>query len=740
LHTFISTGGWSDIAMAGILNKVLMINKLKKYYNYIERFIKSPRKLSNFQQLLAEIKGKGLITGVRSVLHIKSGNYTPDFSSPFFNGGETLSKTYNRNETFALPNDAQPLVSIIIPTYNQLDYTYDCIRSISEHTVRTSYEVIVADDNSPDDSSVLSDKIKHLVLIRNSVNLGFLKNCNNAAASARGKYLVFVNNDTQVMKGWLEELLFVYRQFPDAGIVGSQLLYPNGALQEAGGIIWQDGSAINYGNRDNPAKPEYNYIREADYVSGASLMITKDLWQDIGGFDERYCPAYNEDSDLCFAARAKGKKVYYQPFSKVIHFEGMTHGSDTSTGVKKYQEVNKSKFAVKWQDELQKKAKRGRNVFTERGRTAGKKHVLIIDHNVPTVDKDAGSRTISNFIDSLLGLGYEVKFMVPNMFPTYDYMKQLQEKGVEVLHGEGFIFWRHEWEAWFKEHIHQFDALILSRSSICTPYIKTLKNLHYKGRTIYYGHDLGFLRTEQELELTGDAELKKVIKKTKADEDFMYQNVTDALVISYEEMSYLKNYITTPLHLIPAYFFDVKELTPGYDERNGILFVGGFHHPPNQDAMKWFLNNVYGTIEKQGINLTIAGSEMPDFLFEYKKKFPALVLLPDVPVAQLEELYAKTRIAIVPLQVGAGIKGKVIEAMAKGVPVVGTDRAFEGLLKDNSFLYAGCNDEAGLAAQIIRVYQDRQLWDQLSGFGKGYVARYFNKEAMKQVFNDILSR
>lgn len=713
-----------------------MITKLKKYYSYAERFVKSPNKTGNFQVLLAEIKDKGLVTGIKSVLHIKAGS-RGDYGFPDYTGGIPLH-TYDKSVKVTLPHNTNPLVSIIIPAYNQLDYTYNCIRSIYEHNSFTNYEIIIADDNSPDDSSVLLSQFDNLAIVKNATNLGFLKNCNHAATKAKGEYLVFLNNDTQVLNNWLSELLYVFENFPKAGLVGSMLIYPDGLLQEAGGIIWQDGSGANYGNRNNPAKPEYNYIKEVDYISGASIMIRTTLWKEIGGFDERFSPAYCEDSDLCFAVREKGYEVIYQPFSRIIHFEGISHGTDVEKGVKQYQVINNRKLVEKWQPVLQHKSKNGHNVFSERDRTTGKKHVLIIDHNVPTIDKDAGSRTITNFVDSLLSLDYSVKFMVPNLYPEYHYTKLLQQKGVEVLHGDSFVYLKHEWEGYFSNNINKFDAIILSRSSICTPYIKYLKRHNYPGKMIYYGHDLGFLRTEQEIKMGGKKGLEKLLQKTKADEDYMYSNADAALVISHEELAYLKKYVDTPLHYIPPYFFEIQQTTKPFNSRKGILFVGGFQHPPNQDAIRWFVENMYESLEKEGIYLTIAGSEMPQFVLDYKKKYPSLTILPDVPILQLEELYANAKIAIVPLTVGAGVKGKVIEAMAKGVPIVGTDKAFEGLYKTEDFLYKDINDPLAFIAEIMRIYNNAEFWEQLSVFGKAYVSQYFNKAIMKDTLQKII--
>jgi glycosyltransferase involved in cell wall biosynthesis len=218
----------------------------------------------------------------------------------------------------------------------------------------------------------------------------------------------------------------------------------------------------------------------------------------------------------------------------------------------------------------------------------------------------------------------------------------------------------------------------------------------------------------------------------------MYSNSDTALVISYEELDFLRAYITKPLHYIPPYFFEAPAHVAGYAERTGLLFVGGFGHPPNHEAVKWFMEDIYPALAEKQIPFTIAGALIPDFIYTYKETYPLVSVCPDLSIEELQLQYDKARIAVVPLKVGAGVKGKVIEAMAKGVPVVGTDKAFEGLNKGEGFMYQSLNEPGLLIDEILRVYSHQDVWESCSRFGLSFVASYFNRDVMTGVFRDIL--
>jgi GT2 family glycosyltransferase len=259
---------------------------------------------------------------------------------------------------FGGPTSAKfPSISIIVPCFNGARLTQACLESLVQ-TLPSGLrsEIIVIDDGSIDGTpEVLREWIANarIKVIRNRHNLGFVDSCNLAARESTGEILVFLNNDVIVLPGWLPPLLRAFRDFPKAGAVGGKLIYPDGVLQEAGGIVFCDGSAMNLGRGDTDLDaPHYNFVREVDYCSAALLATRRALFEQLGGFDPEFRPGYYEDTDYCFRVRAKGYRVYYQPASAVVHREGGTAGLDPSTGMKQFQTINRQKFVDRWQEAL----------------------------------------------------------------------------------------------------------------------------------------------------------------------------------------------------------------------------------------------------------------------------------------------------------------------------------------------------------------------------------------------------
>lgn len=638
-----------------------------------------------------------------------------------------------RSGKLSFPQFERPQVSIIIPAYNQFEYTWRCLKSILDHTGDVPYQVIVADDVSTDRTKSLDKIVSGIKIIRNKENLRFLKNCNNAAKEADGTYVLFLNNDTQVKPGWLRSLVELMESDDAIGMVGSKLLYPDGTLQEAGGIIWQDGSGWNYGRNEDASKPEYNYVREVDYISGAAIMIRHALWKEIGGFDELFAPAYCEDSDLAFEVRKRGYRVMYQPKSEVIHFEGVSNGTDVSFGLKKYQVENSQKLREKWKRELQLQYADPSSLFCARERNYGKKIILFIDHYVPTYDKDAGSKTTYQYIRMFLKMGYLVKFIGDNFAHMEPYTASLQQMGVEVLYG-----------SWYEEHIFEWIAAhqghiavaYLNRPHITEKYIHFL-SMRTKIKIIYYGHDLGYLREMREAQVTGDEAMMRAAEISKKREITIWENAHMSYYPSQVEVNAVHEWDPQiPAKAITAYVFEEfqKDFHFAPQEREGLLFVGGFSHGPNGDAVKWFVNEVYPLIkEKERIPFYIVGSNAPEEIRQMDGDGVAFKGF--VTEEELQGLYHKTRIVVVPLRYGAGVKGKVVEALYWGTPIVMTSVGAEGILG-----VEGCaviEDSAqGMAQAILSLYHDDARLTELAEGSQSYVKRRFSVEAAWDVIKD----
>ncbi len=317
-----------------------------------------------------------------------------------------------------------PDVSVIIPAYGKVRYTLRCLKSVAAAARDVSVEVIVAEDASGDPDIGILRQVEGAVLHENRENLGFLKSCNAAAKLAQGTFLYFLNNDTELQPAAIDALVELARVRPDAGVVGSKLVYPDGLLQEAGGIVWSDGSTANYGWRDDPLKPQYNYVREADYVSGASLLVRKTLWDSLGGFDEAFAPAYYEDTDFSFRVRRAGLKVLYQPRSIVVHHEGVSHRKKKNTAIGSRLNENRERFVARWGEQL-KHEQFDPGTHEMRARDRAKRRSVAV---IVTEDRFSACQVV----DAFVGLGWIVKMCAPHA-GVEDFVEALQQRGIEFV-------------------------------------------------------------------------------------------------------------------------------------------------------------------------------------------------------------------------------------------------------------------------------------------------------------------
>jgi GT2 family glycosyltransferase/glycosyltransferase involved in cell wall biosynthesis len=623
-------------------------------------------------------------------------------------------------------------ISIVIPVFNQFRFTQACLASLQESQGTEPFEVIVVDDCSTDDTAEVVPRLPGVVYLRNETNSGFIASCKRGAEAAHGKYLVFLNNDTLVRTGWLTALIDTFAEEPRAGIVGSKLLYPDGRLQEAGGIIWCDASGWNYGKSDDPEKPDYNYLREVDYCSAAALMIPKELFHSLGGFDSRYAPAYYEDTDLAFKVRRAGYKVLYQPLSEVIHYEGVTGGIDLSTGTKKHQEINRSSFAETWAAELMARPAPGDLAFLHQP-APGRKNILVIDHHLPMSDKDAGSVRMFHILNILHQLGHRVTFVPDNLANISPYGHELQKRGIEIIYHPYFKKVRD----YLISHGPEFDAVILSRCDFARKHIADTRLCAPRSRIIFDTVDLHFVRTDREAQLMSNPETREKARQQEELEYDLIDQADETWVVSSVEQKLLREAKPDKSIEIVSTIVEVPGSKTPFALRRDWLFIGGFQHRPNIDAVLFFVRDIYPLVSEhlRDAKFYIIGDKAPPEV--------AALATERIVVAGLQRdvrpFFDSVKLSVAPLRFGAGVKGKINQSMAFGVPVVATSLAIEGMeLQDREDILVADEPEE-FARALIELYESEELWTRLSENGIMKTRTLYSTDAARKRLESLFS-
>lgn len=696
-----------------LVRAVVPARARKPVATLVYRFIINPARTSAARRTANR---SSLSSALTSVVHEKQ----PQLVMPSGGSGESLR----------FPLAMRPDVSIIVPVHDQWEYTHRCLQAVLEHTEDIQYEVILADDASVDATVRATDLLENVVVLRDGVRRGFLDNCNEAVKHARGRYLVLLNNDTAVQPGWLHYLLEVVEEDPRVGIVGPKLVYGDGTLQEAGGIIFADGNARNYGRGGDTAAPEFNYRKEVDYISGACLLVRRSLWDAVGGFDRRYAPGYYEDPDLAFAARQQGFRVVYQPQSVVVHFEGVSHGRDLSTGVKRYQVVNSAKFCEKWESTLTAEQETPDHLFWARDRSRSKTTILVIDHEVPQYDRDAGSRFMWAYLKLFVHLGCHVTFLSAKFDREEPYTSELQRLGIEVLYGDRY---RARIKDWIREHGKYLDVVYIHKPFVAAEYIDIIRS-HTQAKIVYCPADLHWIREQRRFEVTGVREAGRYAAYWQDSERNVLEKVNVVHVVSEYERAILHEILPDkPIRTVPVYVFDEEPPAevPPFEYRCDLMFVAGFLHEPNQDAAEWFVEEVMPVIRQAlpGVRLHLvgSGSEVVSGL-----ACEDVVVTGRVSERALRLLYRRMRVVVCPLRFGAGVKGKVVESLFHRVPAVVTPIAAEGL-PDIEWYVAVAGGTEEFVAQVIELYESRDRWNRLSGNAGDYVRTRFSRETAASV-------
>lgn len=619
------------------------------------------------------------------------------------------------------------VVTVVVPVFNHLDATLRCLYSIAQTWFDSlAVQFIVVDDASEDESPSVLQRIPGIEYIRNDENLGFVRSCNAAAKHARGRYVCFLNNDTIVQNGWLDHLVTVAERDSSVGAVGAKLIYPDGRLQEAGGIIWSDGSGWNVGRGSDPRDSRYNFVREVDYCSGAALLVRTALFEQLGGFDETFAPAYYEDADLAFAIRRAGFRVVFQPKAEVVHVEGVTSGTDTKSGAKHFQEINRPKFARKWERELAAHFEGDqRYVDAAARRLIHKPRGLIVDSYVPLYDKEAGSARLMEIVRGLRARGYGIVFMPDNYAALQPYTNELEQLGVEVLyHSERG---RSREEA-LVDALALVDFVWICRPELFKTYAPIVRR-ESSAKLIYDTIDLHFVRKKREAAITGAAD--DVWKAFESLELTAAGEADSTVVVSEEERQILSDREVHNVFVVPTVHERRIDTPPSFEGTSGLLFIGNYNHTPNVDAVEWLCREIMPFVWKARpeITVTLLGSNPTSAVSALASSRVAVTGY----LADVGSHFRSARLFVAPLRFGAGLKGKIGQSMSFGLPIVATEVAAEGFEFVPGVDYWKAGTAAGFAETILHAYDDREKWYEMSKTLRDRVQRYSSEAVCDSV-------
>jgi GT2 family glycosyltransferase len=614
-----------------------------------------------------------------------------------------------------IPAVERPDVSIVIVTYGQWPVVRQAIETLVANTDPV-YELIIVDNSSPDGTGDELDMwVTGARLMRLPRNVGFGPGANFGASHAIGHYLCFLNSDAFVEPGWLEPLLAAL-DLPGTGAAIPMVLDTDGTLQEAGSLLGRDGSTMAIGDGDRADAAAYRFHRIVDYGSAVCLVMRRSTFVGVGGFDPRYEVAYYEDVDLALALAQAGLSWRFEPESVVRH---VRHGSSSHAIATELMLVNRGRFIDKWDHVLETRPPLDDiGIYRHRkiaARDAPARHrILLVDDRVPHVDRGSGDPRAALLATTLARRWTHsiVTLLATDGGGAERYAPALLSAGVEVV-------WDVDTDRWLADRRFHYDVVICSRPYNHDRMSPALDRDQPQAARVYDAEALYFRRIERQADVATTPEERA---RLRADADAVrglelaaLRWAEAVLCVSDEEAAVIRSLVPATPVFVVAHCVEPSTSPKGYAERRGLLFFGGFMAgpgSPNEDGVVLTATDVLPRLRAidPDLRLVVVGADPTERVLSLAGNHVDVIGgVPD-PRPWLEQAL----VHVAPHRFGAGIKLKLVDSMAAGLPFVTTPIGAEGLGLDSElveWLVGESTDElAGLAQRLI---SDRSRWEDV---------------------------
>ncbi|AHH93447.1 glycosyltransferase [Kutzneria albida] len=602
-----------------------------------------------------------------------------------------------------------PRITFVLVSYGGRDLVVQCLRLLAEHTPQP-HEVIVVDSASPDGTGEwLERNLTGATVLRMRENLGFGAGCNLGVQRSRTELVCFLNADVELGEGWLDPLLAVLDSKPEAAAVAPVMLNQDGTVQEAGSIIGGDGWCRAWD--EAPLFP-----REVDYASAACLLVRRRALLEAGGFSPEYEIAYFEDVDLALQLRKLGWQTWVEPASQVLHAR---HGSAGSERALELMRLNHGIFQRRWTEELSRRpavtalpAQQHRLWWLRDNHTPYR--VLLIDDRVPQADRGRGDPRTQAVLDAWVDACPTARITYLAALPDLaeQYAPSLAARGVEVVWGvEDPVRW-----GWQRAGL--YDVIVVFRPHNLGRMGIPVAESQPQAIRIYDSEALFHRRPEQHFETATDPDARRRFALEAAElraeevEAFTWADI--GVCVSEEEAHWASRVAPgTPMHVV-CYPVQVPEQVPGLESRSGLAFFGGFDGTPgtpNEYAVLALANEVLPSLLRTDpdLRLRVIGADPSPAVLALRSQTIEVV----GKVASPAQWLAKSRLHVVPMRYGAGVKIKFVDSMAAGLPFVTTPVGGEGLHLGWTAKHLVGSSPAELVELCQRLLGDDVLWTEV---------------------------